>query len=57
MEPKALGESISASYEAWFKQLQALTSDDLSAADWTGRWYDNYTPAEALLEGPDEDRE
>lgn len=38
-------------YDVWFKQLQALTSLALEPEDWTGRWYDGFTPAEALQEG------
>jgi hypothetical protein len=50
-----LGEQIGAEYDAWFKQLQALTDAALDPKDWTGRWYDGYTPAEALADGPDKD--
>ena len=53
MIPKS--ERINAAYEAWFKQLQALTSVALDPDDWTGRWHHGYRPADALEEGPDED--
>lgn len=55
MENDTLGARVNAQYEAWFKQLQALTSEVLDIEDWTGRWYDGYTPSEALEDGPDED--
>lgn len=50
-----LGEKLQAEYDAWFVQLQALSKDPLRPEDWTGRWYDGYTPAEALEDGPDSD--
>jgi hypothetical protein len=49
------GERMNAAYEGWFKRLQALTSVALDPNDWTGRWHNGYTPADALEEGPDED--
>ena len=51
----SLGETLQTEYDEWFKKLQALTSRALDPKDWTGRWYDGYSPAEALEDGPDED--
>lgn len=50
-----MAENLQVEYDAWFKRLQALTDRALDPGDWTGRWYDGYTPAEALEDGPDED--
>ena len=50
-----LGEQLNAEFDAWFKRLQSLTSEQLIPEEWTGRWYDGYAPAEALQDGPDED--
>ena len=50
-----LGETLQAQYDAWFGKLQALTDRALNPEQWTGRWYDGYTPAEALEDGPDHD--
>ena len=57
MTGRLLGDFLAEEYEAWFKQLQALTSNALNIEDWTGRWYDGYTPSEALEDGPDDDAE
>lgn len=54
-QPGSLAHKLQTEYDDWFKRLQALTNKELSPDDWTGRWYDGYTPAEALADGPDED--
>lgn len=46
---------LEAEFNAWFARLQALTSRALEPDDWTGRWFDGYTPEQALTEGPEED--
>lgn len=48
--------NLNAEYEAWFKRLQALTDEVLDINDWTGRWYDGYTPEHALKDGPEDNR-
>lgn len=50
-----VGEALNAQFDAWFKELQALTPEVLVPEDWTGRWYDGYSPAKALEVGPEED--
>jgi hypothetical protein len=45
---------LNAEFDAWFKQLQALTKDKLDPDDWGGRWFDRFTPEEALADGPEE---
>lgn len=50
-----LGETLQSQYNDWFKRLQALTDQALDPDEWTGRWFDGYTPADALQDGPDED--
>lgn len=50
-----MAETLQADFDAWFKKLQALTDRALTQDEWTGRWYDGYTPEEALEDGPDED--
>lgn len=52
---ETLGETLSTQYETWFQELQHLTSEVLDPTEWTGRWYDGYSPSEALEDGPDED--
>jgi hypothetical protein len=42
-------------FEAWFARLQALTPDELTPEDWTERWFDGYSPEEALEDGPEMD--
>lgn len=46
---------LKADFESWFKRLQALTEQVLVPEDWTGRWFDGYTPEEALEDGPEDD--
>jgi len=48
---------INAEYDAWFKRLQALTKDELDPNEWVDRWYENYTPAEAMEIGPEDDEQ
>ena len=50
-----LGETLQSEYNDWFQRLQALTDVVLHPDDWVGRWYDRYSPAEALEDGPDDD--
>ena len=51
----SMAEKLNAEFDAWFAQLQALTRKTLIPEDWTGRWYDGYTPANALEHGPETD--
>lgn len=46
---------LEAEFDAWFVRLQALTKDPLNQDDWTGRWFDGYTPEDALEDGPEVD--
>jgi hypothetical protein len=46
---------LNAEYDAWFKQLQALTKDELDPDEWVDLWYEDYTPAEALEVGPEDE--
>lgn len=48
---------LNAEFEAWFAQLQALASEALTPEDWTERWFDGYTPEQALKDGPEYDGE
>ena len=41
-------------FESWFSRLQALTSETLNPDDWVGRWFDGYTPEDALNDGPED---
>ena len=52
---ETLGDYLQDKYDAWLEELQRLTSKVLDPSDWTGRWYDGYSPAEALEDGPDDD--
>ena len=54
---QTLEEALAAEFDAWFLALQALSPIALDPEDWTGRWYDDYTPAEALEDGPEDDDE
>jgi hypothetical protein len=54
-EGSTIGETLNAEFEVWFAKLQALTERVLIPEEWTGRWYDHYTPEKALEDGPDED--
>lgn len=40
-------------FNAWFARLQALTDEPLTPEDWPERWFDGYTPEEALEDGPE----
>ncbi len=51
--PTDMEANLHADFDAWFKCLQALTSEPLYPPDWTERWFDGYTPEEALEDGPD----
>ena len=44
---------LEAEFDAWFARLQLLTSDALEPSDWTERWFDGYTPSDALAAGPE----
>lgn len=44
---------LNAQFDAWFGRLQSLTSRALDPEEWTGRWFDGWTPEEALAEGPE----
>ncbi len=48
-------KQMEAEFDAWFARLQALTSEALEPDDWTGRWFDGYTPEQALEVGLEED--
>lgn len=50
-------QRLNAEFDAWFAQLQALTSEALDPDDWPERWFDGYTPADALKAGPESDDE
>lgn len=52
--PKNLGDKLEAEFDAWFKELQKLSPEPLDPEDWPERWFDGYTPAEALEDGPEE---
>ena len=52
---RTLGEALNAEFTAWFEALQSLTAQPLDPEEWTGRWYDGYTPAQALEDGPESD--
>lgn len=54
-QPGSVAHKLQAEYDEWFKRLQALTSKVLLPEEWTGRWYDGFTPEEALKEGPEEE--
>lgn len=45
---------LNAEFDAWFAKLQALTDVALNKEDWTERWFDGYTPEEALEDGPEQ---
>ena len=45
--------ALQEAFDAWFARTQALTSEPLKPEDWTERWFDGYTPQEALEEGPE----
>lgn len=42
-------------FDNWFAKLQELSTDSLDPDDWTGRWFDGYTPSDALAVGPEVD--
>jgi hypothetical protein len=44
-------------YDEWFSQIQALSPDKLNPDDWVTRWFDGYTPQEALEDGPEPDND
>jgi hypothetical protein len=50
-----LAKRLNAEFETWFDQLQTLTDQELDPDDWTGRWYDGYSPQEAIEDGPEDD--
>lgn len=52
-----LEAKLNAEFDAWFAKLQALTSKQLNPDDWPERWFDGYTPEEALEAGPENDEE
>lgn len=47
-------QRLNAEFDAWFARLQALTERVLVPEDWGGRWFDGYTPEDALEDGPEE---
>ena len=53
----SIADRVRASYLEWFGALAKLAGRPLNEDDWTGRWYDGFTPEAALAAGPDPDRE
>lgn len=49
--------AMNAQFDAWFAELQKLSSVALNPDDWGGRWFDYYSPADALAAGPERDDE
>ncbi len=54
-EPMTIAERLKAGFDRWFAELQALTNTRLEPEEWTGRWFDGFTPAEALPLGPEQE--
>lgn len=50
-------QRLNAEFDAWFEELQKLSGEKLDKADWVERWYDGYSPKEALEDGPEDDEE
>lgn len=44
-------------FDEWFTRLQALTNEALVEDDWVTRWYDHFTPEEALEDGPEDEED
>lgn len=47
-------KQLNTEFDAWFAKLQVLAKEPLKQEDWTERWFDGYTPEEALEDGPEE---
>jgi len=49
---------LKAEFDEWFARLQAIetrrSGAKLDPEDWAGRWFDGYTPEEALEDGPED---
>lgn len=44
-----LQEKLSAQFDVWFAEVQALTDEALeSSEEWASFWFDGHTPEEAL---------
>lgn len=56
-EPSPQAVALQRQFEEWFAELQKLSSQPLNPDDWGGRWFDYYTPADALTAGPESDDE
>lgn len=54
-QPGSIAHNIQTAYSEWFARLRALTDAPLIFEAYTGRWYDGYTPEDALRFGPDPD--
>lgn len=50
-----IAKRLQTEFDNWFAKLQELSTDKLDPEDWTGRWYDGYTPSDALAAGPEDD--
>ena len=50
MDPE---KKLNADFDEWFAKLQAISDVELTAEDWPERWFDGYTPAQALAAGPE----
>lgn len=50
----AASDILNAEYDAWIKKLEEIAGHELDPEEWTGRWYDGYTPKEAWEDGPED---
>lgn len=46
-------QRLQTEFDNWFAKLQEISTEQLDPEDWTGRWYDGYTPSDALAVGPE----
>lgn len=47
--------NLNKDFDDWFARLQALTPATKHVQeDWAERWFDGYTPEEALEDGPED---
>jgi hypothetical protein len=54
IDPTQIQKNLETDFDAWFTRLQALTPEVLVAEDWTERWFDGYTPEDALQDGSED---
>ena len=48
-----MSKKLEMEFDEWFNELKELSAGIVHPTGWVVRWFDGYTPSEALEEGPE----